>query len=110
MLKKSQRINLSQDFKRIASVGKRIHSPHFSIFILKNELNSPPLVGIALAKKEFRRSHQRNRARRLMSEAVFRNYDRLSKGMELVIMPKAGVLQSSAEELTNEFSTISYLY
>ena len=69
-----------------------------------------PFIGIALAKKEFRKSHHRNRARRVVSEAVQRNYDRLSKGLQLVIMPKAGVLEISVEELSNEFGTIPALY
>ena len=69
-----------------------------------------PLVGVALAKKEFRKSHQRNRARRLVAEAVQRHYDRLSKGLQLVIMPKAGVLEIPVEELSNEFGAVSPLY
>ncbi len=109
MLIKSQRLNLSTEFKRIATSGKRIHSTHFSLFLLR-EGKGPPLIGIALAKKEFRKAHQRNRARRLISQAVQNQYSRLSKGLNLVIMPKAGVLEVSASELTNEIASISYLY
>lgn len=108
MLKKKLRLNLSLEFKKVAS-GKRIHSTHFSLFLLR-ELHVPARVGIALAKKEFRHSHERNRARRLMSEVVSKNYNRLSNGLQLIIMPKAGILNASINDLTDEFNSITDLY
>jgi ribonuclease P protein component len=100
MLPKTSRLNLSKSFKSVAS-GKRFEKPLFKGFYKYSE--SPlPLVGIALSKGNFKKAHDRNRAKRLTSQALQELYSSLPKGINLVIMPKQVILESSAEEIKQE--------
>lgn len=118
MLKKNQRLNLSESFKSVVKESKRIETAHFKLFIQKTDKqsltlrdkNKYPKVGIALTKKEFRKAHERNRARRLTAQVIGQNYVRLIPNMNLVIIPKASVNQTEVKELLNEIDSIAYLY
>lgn len=61
-----------------------------------------PQVGIAMKTADFKKAHDRNRARRLASAAVEKFYPYLRKGLNLVIMPKPGALKKTSEELLEE--------
>ncbi len=64
------------------------------------------LVGISLAKKTFKLATQRNKARRIASKAVEEIYERLPKGMNLIIMPKAQILSAKSEDLSLELKNV----
>lgn len=100
MLPRSKRLNLKKDFKRIVS-GKRVETLYFKLFF-KPGLNTTPLIGISLSKKDFKLATERNRARRLASKMVEDIYESLPKGMNLIIMPKAQILNSKSEDLSAE--------
>lgn len=100
MLPKTARLNLSKEFKQVAS-GKRLATANLVIF-RKEDLNERPLVGIAVSKKTLRLSVSRNRAKRLVATAVYSIYHSLPKNLKLVIMPKIGVLKCSPKELEEE--------
>lgn len=110
MLKKSQRLNLKFMFKPIMAESKRIETAHFKMYIQKTDKNRFPLVGIALTKKEFRKAHQRNKARRITSDIIAEHYSRLIPKLNLVIMPKASVTTVDKKELVDEIGSIVYLY
>lgn len=90
MLPKSQRLNLKKDFKRVAA-GKKIESKLLKIFIRLGD-NKHPLVGIATSSKTFKKAHFRNRARRVISTAFEVLYQRLPQNINIVALPKQGVL------------------
>lgn len=102
MLPKTARLNLSQEFKKVAS-GKRLETPNLVIF-RKEDLNELPLVGIAVSKKTLSLAVARNRAKRLVAVAVYAIYPTLPKNLKLVIMPKASVLKCSSAQLEEELS------
>src|SRR5262245_28788571 len=108
MLPKSQRLNLKTDFSRVVK-GKRIESPHF-IFYLNSNDSDFAKVGISIRTKNFGKAHERNRARRLTSQAVQSNYDNLPKDRDLIIMPKSATLETEVEVLTKEISDVLSRY
>jgi ribonuclease P protein component len=55
-----------------------------------------------MTKREFKKAHDRNRARRLVSEAVKLVYSALPENLNLVIMPKAQVLMETPDKLSKE--------
>lgn len=61
--------------------------------------NRMTLVGIAVSAKVFPTAVERNRARRLVSWAVEKLYSQLLPALNLVIMPKKGVLKLKSEEV-----------
>ncbi len=90
--------------------SKRIETAHFRLFIQKDDKSSFPKIGIALTKKEFKKAHERNRARRITSSVIEEHYTRLIPGLNLVIMPKASVMITEKKELSDEIGSIVYLY
>lgn len=108
MLPKEQRINLSKEFRWMLS-GVRKESPSFIIYIKEGE-NGFPRVGIALKKANFKKAHDRNKARRLVSASVKTLYHSLRRNINLVIMPKPEIFKRSSEELINELKSIENLY
>lgn len=101
MLPKSKRLNLKVEFKQIVQ-GKRIETSIFKIFGIKS-IEDHPKVGISLSKKEFSKAHDRNRARRISSQAIQSIYDDLPKGLKLIIIPKEQILSKTVKEITQEF-------
>ncbi len=108
MLPKQKRLNLKKDFKWVSS-GKRIETASFRLF-LKNGDNPLPLVGIALSSKNFKTAVLRNRAKRISSKTIESLYPRLQTHLNLVIMPKPGVLESSQEALTKQLNDVQSLF
>jgi ribonuclease P protein component len=108
MLPKSQRLNLKKDFIPV-SKGKRVETVSLTLMFKAGE-NSLPLVGIALAKKNFRKAVSRNKAKRKASDAVQVVYKRLRKDLNLVIMPKPRILTQNIESLVKELEDVKDLY
>jgi ribonuclease P protein component len=104
MLPKHQRLNLKIDFSRVIK-GKRIESPNFVYYI---KLTEDPLarVGISIRTKNFGKAHNRNRARRLTSQALQTIYSSLKPKQDLIIMPKSGVLESNIIDLSKEMAYV----
>lgn len=108
MLRKTLRLNLKRDFKFVVS-GKRLETPSFKLYLKKGP-NITPLVGIATSKKYFKKAHERNRARRKTAEVIQNLYSSLNNNLNLVIMPKAIVLEKSINELNLELTNVKDLY
>ncbi len=104
MLPKPKRLNLKKDFKWVAS-GKKIELKHTTFFVKAGE-NSFPKVGIALSGKHFKKAVERNRARRLVSKALENIYEQLPSTINIVALPKVGVLAVESKDLTQEYEKI----
>lgn len=95
MLPKQNRLNLSKDFKWVAS-GKKIETSLVTLFIKTGE-NTFPRVGIALSGKVFKKATDRNRARRLVSRSLESLYESLPKDINIVALPKVGVINVKSD-------------
>lgn len=104
MLPKHQRLNLKTDFSRVVK-GKRVESPHF-IFYFSDGVGDFTRVGISIRTKSFGKAHNRNRARRITSQAIQNRYKDLSKKLDLIIMPKSGVQEIPVKLLEMEVSDV----
>jgi len=101
MLSKSQRLNLKTSFRWVAS-GKAFTSQNFKLFYRLGE-NENSLVGVSISSSQFKKAHDRNKAKRIMFNLARDFYDQLHKNLNLVIMPKAQVLETDPEALEQEF-------
>lgn len=108
MLPKAKRLNLSKNFSWVASGAKR-ETDSFKLFFRQGE-NPVALVGIALKGVFFKKSHERNKARRISSQAIEKLYPNLPNHLNLVIMPKAGVLNKKSEDLAKEIESVKDLF
>lgn len=102
MLAKEFRLNLKKDFKWVAS-GKRIETKFLKMFVKVGD-NQNARVGIATASSAFRKAHERNRARRLTSSAFESIYTKLPKGINIVVLPKAGIEMLKSGDLSVELA------
>lgn len=101
MLSKQQRLNLKTSFRWVAS-GKSFTSTNFKLFYRLGE-NPNPLIGVSIVSAQFKKSHERNQAKRIMFNLARESYDQLHKNLNLVIMPKAQVLEADPKTLEQEF-------
>lgn len=108
MLPKPQRLNLKKTFKWVAA-GRKTETLSLKLFYRAGN-NPQALVGIATSKNYFKKSHQRNRAKRLASKAVEEVYPTLPNNLNLVIMPKAEILEKSSQEVSEELKNVQYIF
>lgn len=75
-------------------------------FFLKSGSNTTPLVGISLSKKNFKLAVDKNKARRMASKAIEEIYESLPKNLNLIIMPKAQILNADINSLVLEIKNV----
>lgn len=90
MLPKTKRLNLTKDFKWVAS-GKKIDTKYIKLFMRFGE-NTEPKIGIATSSKVFKKATDRNRARRIISSAFETIYKELPISICIVALPKIPIL------------------
>lgn len=108
MLKRTNRLNLKKDFRYVVS-GEKITTPLFKLFY-RSGTNEFPLVGISLSKGEFKKAHDRNRARRLVADAVREAYNRLLPNLNLIILPKNVILDHSSQEVKDTLEDVKDIF
>lgn len=91
MLPKNKRINLKREFEWVTS-GKSLNTKYLKLFLKTGE-NQIPRIGIAISSKTFKKAHERNRAKRLAAEAVHNTYYLLPNTINIVALPKSGILE-----------------
>ncbi|MBI2335003.1 ribonuclease P protein component [Candidatus Daviesbacteria bacterium] len=90
MLSREKRLNLKKDFKRVAA-GSKLETKYLKLFIKLGE-NFQPKIGIAVSSKVFKKSTERNRAKRLAAEAFHNIYYQLPATVNIVALPKQAIL------------------
>lgn len=104
MLPKSQRLNLERDFKRAAS-GRKLETNLLKLFVKFGD-NSLPKIGIAVSSKYFKKATERNRARRLLSQAFQSIYCKLPTTINIVALPKQRILEVKSAEVLEDLERI----
>lgn len=104
MLPKHIRLNLKKDFKWVAA-GKKLETKYLKLFIKTGD-NLIPRIGIAPSSKSFNKATQRSRARRLTSKAFETLYGRLPMSINIVALPKTGVINVKSSDVLLDLETI----
>jgi ribonuclease P protein component len=87
----------SGEFKQIFAIGERANGKAFTILYRFNGLNHPRL-GMAIPRKHFPGTVDRNRIKRLIRES-FRRWQQMLGGRDLVVLSKPGVNRRSNSDL-----------
>jgi len=107
MLSKGKRLNLKTDFKWVAAgsprgeAGKKTETRFAKLFIKTGD-NTFPRIGIAVSSKSFKKANERNRARRLVSSVFEALYSSLPSSINIVVLPKSGVLEVKSSEVLQD--------
>jgi len=93
---KQMRLRRPDDFRRVRSEGRSWAHPLFVIWRAPNSLDHTR-VGITASRK-VGNAVARNRARRLLREAVRRAYRRISSGWDIVLVARGDLTGSNERE------------
>ena len=85
--------------------GLKLETQYLKLFIKKGE-NSNSQMGIAVSAKAFKKAHERNRARRLVSRAFEQLYDRIAGNLNIVAMPKSNILKATSKEVVDDLGRL----
>jgi len=113
------RLLLPAEYNRIFAAGKRFSGTCVTLVAARFEPIAPgliessakvkptrrPRLGLALAKKQIKRSHERNRVKRLLREC-FRDYSQRLAGIEIIAMAKTAAQKAPNPALTLEIQRL----
>ncbi len=101
---KADRIRRRVDFKRVQSLGERVHAPHFLVMVLART-DAQRRIGLTVTKK-VGHAADRNRVRRVLREVFRRNRELFPEGADLVVIAKQGAPAIGYHEAVGELSRV----
>lgn len=90
-------------FSTVFASGHRIKSPLLTIVVNKNKLTFVR-IGFALAKKQIKYAHERNRIKRIIREYIRLKQHNLS-GLDIVLMVRTPIQSLSNTEIRQLFDS-----
>jgi ribonuclease P protein component len=95
------RLLLPAEYNRVFAAGKRFSGACLTLVAAKRPDSMVPRLGLALAKKQIKRAHERNRVKRHIREAFRHSQDQLV-GLEFVAMARANAMKTANVALRSE--------
>lgn len=102
MLAKVFRLTSPQDFKNVKLHGKVFHSKNFTLSIYKRTEGDAPRFGFIIPNKVVTRAVDRNRIKRVLSEATRYELTSLSPFVDCVFLPKLSMLSAYTADVMKE--------
>lgn len=96
-VKRKFRLTRSTDFKRVRQFGKSFADPLIVLVILPNEQGKPRLA--VSAGRSLGGAVERNRAKRLLREAIRPNIPSIVPGWDCLFLARRPMLEASFQEL-----------
>jgi ribonuclease P protein component len=91
------RLSRSEDFKRVRRIGKSYAHPLVVLVAQVNETSTQIRVGVA-AGKTTGNAIQRNRAKRLLREAMRPMISSLASGWDLILIARPALVTATLED------------
>lgn len=102
MLASEFRLTESSDFDAVRDSGKRFVSANFTLSFLDRRDNKPCRFGFVIPTKVTKLASDRNRIKRVLSEATRHNLVYLKPGFDCVYLPKNTILRAYANAVMTE--------
>ena len=105
MLPKQQRLPLRKELRRLKEEGKVFQGNFFSLLISRQPAGRRPAgrqksrFGFIISKKIHQKATKRNRARRLLTEAVRSFLPKIKPGFDGVFLVKKNLLNQDLEKI-----------
>jgi ribonuclease P protein component len=105
------RLTRSEDFKRVRRYGKSYAHPLAVLIVQKHDQRSNPVdqprlkVGVA-AGRTVGTAVYRNRAKRLLREAIRPLLPSITPGLELILIARPGLVSATLEEARQALLTL----
>ena len=100
-MRKELRLKRSSEFRKVFKEGKRFLSPHFVLYMQKNESPTSRL-GVSIARRHFKLATRRNRLRRVAKESFREDLTPRLKGHDFVIASRRNFAGKNIKEPTEE--------
>ena len=101
---RAARLLKPDEFRRVFQRARRVQDANFTILARANG-DEPARLGLAIARKQIRRSVDRNRLKRLIRES-FRRCRPDLQGLDLVVMARSQAVLRSNAELTDALARL----
>lgn len=102
MLAKKYRLTGTKDYSRVQNEGKVFQSNSFGVAYLERGDEGPSRFGFVVSTKIAKEAVDRNRHKRVMSEAVRIDSIKLNVGYDVVFLAKTTISKISTSELMKE--------
>ncbi|MBN1169094.1 ribonuclease P protein component [Candidatus Woesebacteria bacterium] len=101
MLAAKFRIKDSELIQKVKKQGKLFRSENLAISYLKAQQEESNFAFI-ISKSISKNATQRNRIKRVLSEAVRQNQSYIKKGYYMIFLPKASIIRKETRDIMNE--------
>lgn len=102
MLAKKYKLTGTKDFSRVQDDGEVFQSTSFGVAYFNRNDNEPSRFGFVVSTKIAKEAVDRNRYRRIMSEAVRIDSVNLNPGYDVVFLAKTIISKIATAELMKE--------
>ncbi len=99
MLPQKNRLTKRTDFANVYRTGRFFSEGPLSAKAASNELKSTR-IGFSIEKKFFKKAVERNRMKRILREAFWKNLKNLKVGLDIVVFYKKSEKKPNLEEIS----------
>jgi len=106
IMKKEQRIRKPSDFRKAYKEGRRFLSPHFVLYVRRNNLPHHARIGVSISKGQFKLATRRNRLRRIVKESFRKGMASRGRGYDFVVASRPGRRSSDIKQAARELQSL----
>ena len=97
----ARRIRKRGDYRAVYDGGVRLGAKYFTVFALATGSGLPSRIGLTVTRK-IGNAAARNRCKRLLREAVRKNWSLLPDGLDVVLHARRPLVEAHAGDVENE--------
>ena len=106
MLPEPHRLKSNYDFRRVKRIGRAFHSPLFVFLYAPAKDRSVSRFGFVASTKFDKRAVARNRARRLLREAVRERLEMIKPGFDIILIAKKPIKDVKFQKVSASFHQV----
>ena len=106
MLPKDFRLTDDYDFRRVRRVGRIYQSPFFKLVVAPAKRRDTLRFGFVISKRVAKSAVQRNRATRLLREAIHQRLPQLNRGFDTVFIARPPILDKDGPAVAIEVNKV----
>lgn len=106
MLPKEYRLPLRKELNSLKKKGKIFQGRLFGLLVGLGDKDKSSSFGFIISNKIHKKANKRNRARRLLGEAIYSFFPKIKKGHVGVFLAKKGIIEADFEEVKKEVNLL----